>query len=192
MKYRRISLIFVMFLLLALFPGCGMEASERSDKPIIEVHNLWADFSFEEACDIASTIVIGTVSSVADARTVAFGPPNTDMVAYDVYTDAVISVEYTLKGEDKDSVVCIQQGGELDDRIYMVDGVELLKEGDRVLVFLDANNHVLTPIYLRLIDENEKIQTHKYPEGYVSTATADSNTISADDYAGLIKDYLEN
>ncbi len=190
MKCRRNTLAFAIILILFLFCGCGIDAAEKPDKQIVEVQNLWADFSFEEACDIASTIVIGMVSSVADARTVAFGPPNTDMVAYDVFTDATISVECTLKGEHKDTIVCIQDGGELEDRIYVVDGVELLEEGDRVLLFLDSNNFMLTPAYVRLIEANDMIQTNKFPAGHISTASVGTSMISVDDYAELIKDYL--
>ncbi len=193
MKRKSFFEIFILVVIVVLlFAGCKTGSAE---KEIVISYNSWLRYNFEEACEAAEKIIIGEVASVS--RTFV------ERISDDPYSDGTymeagftvlnISVEETLKGVHQDTIEYIQAGCETEDRIFICDdGAYNLNIGERVLIFIGSNGMMLTPAFLRPIDADGNIQTGYFPEGYVSTASADSNTISADDYAGLIKDYLEN
>ena len=184
MKRRYLSIFLVISLMFCLFSACTAAPGE---KEISKFFSSRVDYTFEEACDLADSIIIGTVSSVPEARVEMSVLPNgEERFLGDVHTDVVISVESTLKGEHKSSVIFVEEGGETEDHIYIVDNRELLKEGDRVMIFLHVSGVMLSPTYMRMIDVDGNISTISFPEGYEHT----SNTISIDDYAALISDYL--
>lgn len=97
-----------------------------------------------------------------------------------------------LKGDPAKTIRIEQEGGETADKIYKVEGVELLKKGDRLLLFLNERGIIITPSFGLNIDADGNIQTAYYPEDYAAPASAEDDpyTISVSDYAALITDCL--
>ncbi len=190
---KQMFLFFTVLLLISLLCACatGMtgESIASAEKTVVLSQGLYPEYTFEEACREANRIVIGTVIEVAEPTLYQVVP---DRDLYEASTAFTLSVETTIKGEHEDTVIFKQEGGETEDKIYKVEGIELPEKGDRLLLFLNERGLIITPDFGLDVDSNGNIVTTHFPEGYLSTATADSNTISADDYAGLIKDYLEN
>ena len=76
----------------------------------------------------ADQIVVGSVSGVSVSER-----------ADTIWTDVTITVDQALRGTTEDRVVLAFWGGQLDDgRFLRVDGMPSFAEGDRVLLFLDA------------------------------------------------------
>lgn len=185
---KRIVFSILMLLLLSLLCACGKSGMDSSEKEVVTSYGLYPAYTFEEACDEASTIVIGTVVAVAEP-TLYPVLPNKDI--YDVSTAFTLSVETTIKGDRQDTLIFKQEGGETEDKIYKVEGIELPKKGDRLLLFLNDRGLIITPDYGMTVDSDGNITTSYFPEDYNSSKITGAVTISVDDYAALIEGYLE-
>ena len=186
MKTRRFLILLAALIFVFLFSACQQAPVE---KKIIMSQNTWPEYTFEEACDEAARIVIGTVKSVN--RTYLSVILEDPLLEYG-YTVLDIEVEETLKGEHQDIVEYTQDGCETEDRIFRSHDAAL-SEGDHVLVFIGKNGLMLNPSFLRGIDADGNIVTAKFPEGYVPEAEMNINgyaEIGVGEYAGLIRDYL--
>lgn len=186
MKTRYLSGLLAIMLLFAL-AACQKTTNEKT---IVKSGALWPEFTFEEACDQAQTIVIGTVSNVAAAKEYRLNVPG-PKESYNAYTDITIKIEEMLKGEVRtESIVYTQSGGETKDTIYVLDGIEPFGKGDRVLIFLNERNSTLSPSFRFVIDDNSNILPYCYPADYLLSETAMNSSIPVSDYAALITDYL--
>jgi len=177
-KYRRV----LCLLCAILFALGGCEVGTSAEKEIVEVSTSLPTYSFEEACDSAAKIVIGTVRAVE--RTYEESIDGTMRG----YTVLKIKVEETLKGKHKRTISYTQTGGETEDTIY-TSRDPALAVGDKALIFMDENGFMLSSAYLRLVDENDNISTYRYPS-YVEREAGAGSLINVYDYADLIEEYL--
>jgi len=187
MKTGRIVSALLAIALFLTLCGCGMDSAE---KPVGMYAIDWVDVDFEEACDKAAAIVIGTVIKVPRARMVEIPEPewSTRDPDYEAYTDVKITVEETLKGKHRKTVTYVEIGGETKDMIYRADTVPLLAEGDRVLIFLYADGKMIVPSYLLRIDADDNIKTHEFPAHDERNGAL--TTLNVYEYAKLITDHL--
>ena len=187
MKIRRFLILLAALIFVFLFSACK---TDTGDKKIVVSNSLWPEYTFEEACDEAARIIIGTVSSLNRTYvTRVMERPLSDGSYVELgYTVLNIEVEETLKGEHQDTIEYIQKGCETEDRIFMPDSFAL-SIGDRVLVFIGGNKLMLTPAFLLHIDEDNNVTTNYLPENYPAAFSA-SNEIDVEEYAGLIRDCL--
>jgi len=187
MKIRKNLSVLLSILMICLLCSCNSEYDEKS---IVRSSSLRVIYEFEEACDLAHSIVIAEVTAVPEARVEESIRPDGKVMYLDAFTDIELKIEKTLKGEQKKTTVFHQEGGETKDRIYIVDGIEILKEGDRVLLFLRESGHAVSPTYVLRIDSDNNITPSYFPTNSVWTASS-AGKINVYDYAELITNYIE-
>jgi hypothetical protein len=186
MKLRRFLCLSAIIAFVFLFSACNAEPVEKRK---ISSHNIWPEYTFEEACDEAVKIVIGTADSVNRTYVLRLSDSPNSKGEYPEfgYTVLNIKVEKTLKGEHQDIIEYIQEGCETEDRIFIPEGYSL-SVGEKALIFIGRNGHMVTYAFLNPIDADGNIVTAYYPEGY--TDISSDYKISVDEYAELITDYL--
>ena len=188
MKTRHLFSVLGIFLLLCALCACSID-SEKKPKTIS--YSLWPAYTFEEACDEAVKIVIGTVSSNGKTylRRVSVHPLRDGKYAYSAFADYTFKVESTLKGEHTSPITYSQSGGETSDHIYISEDMEQAKKGDRFLIFLNENGFAISPSFRLLVDADGNVTSGFFPASCSAMFSA-SEPISVDEYAELITDYL--
>ena len=91
----------------------------------------------------ATTIVLPTDEQLIDKSPLIVSGTVTSVTAIDrdgsVWTDAVVSVERTLKGATDSTITVHQLGGTSGDRITKIFGAPEFEDGERVLLFLEPS-----------------------------------------------------
>lgn len=188
---KKFILIFVI-LFAFLCSACAIPTEEKS---VVHSSGLWPYYTFEEACEIADLIIVGTVKSVDKTYLVPMienanpkRPSN-----YIALTDLTITVEKTLKGVEQKEIKYIQEGGETRETVYVCDDVYELKKGERALLFLSADGFVITSECVKPVDAYDKISVDStFFPGKSEDARSVMTKVDVDEYADLISTYLSS
>lgn len=187
MKWSCLLSVVLALLLCACATDPVVTNDTSAEKELVYGCVDWVYPSFADACENAHTIVIGEVTNVPEAWENEVVRPDGRVIAQEAYTDIELTVEETLKGEYREIVTYVQMGGETADTIYLIDTVKPLSEGQRVLIFLYEDGHMV-PGYVLPIGDDASIPAAFFPEGY----TPPSGTMYVDEYVELIETELKN
>ncbi len=190
------KLVLVFVILFAFL--CSACEIPREEKSTVYSYGLWPYYTFEEACEVADLIIVGTVKSVDKTYLVpAIQNPNPKSPShYMALTDLTISVEKTLKGVEQKEIRYTQEGGETRDTIYVCDEIYELKEGERALLFLSEGDSIITWSVITNygvipVDQNGKITVSStFFPGKSEDARSVQTQMDVDAYAEVISTYL--
>ena len=177
---------------------CSACEIPREEKSTVHSYGLWPYYTFEEACEVANSIIIGTVESVDKTYLVpmSLDPDPKRPSNYMAYTDLTIIVEETLKGIPQEKIKYTQNGGETRDTIYVCDEIYELKEGERALLFLSEGDSIITWSVITNygvipVDQNGKITVSStFFPGKSEDARSVQTQMDVDAYAEVISTYL--
>ncbi len=172
---------------------CSACEIPREEKSTVHSYGLWPYYTFEEACEVANSIIIGTVESVDKTYLVpmSLDPDPKRPSNYMAYTDLTIIVEETLKGIPQEKIKYTQNGGETRDTIYVCDEIYELKEGERALLFLSEDGFVITSYCVIPVNQNGKITVSStFFPGRSEDARSVQTQMDVDAYAEVISTYL--
>lgn len=190
MKKKSILIFTVLFAFL-----CSACAIPTEEKSVVHSMGLWPYYTFEEACEEADYIFVGTVKSVGKPYLVPMiananpkRPSN-----YIALTDLTITVERMLKGVEQKEINYIQEGGETRKTIYVCDDVYELKKDERALLFITEDGYVITADCVMPVDAKGKISiSSTFFPGKSKNDRSVMTKMDVDEYADIISTYLSS
>ena len=119
--------------------------SETAEKPVIKVNACWSGYTFERAVDEAVTIVYGRVKSKRDTLYDNRDVPLPEAFRY--YKEVAVEVLEAIKGvaEEESTTIYLEMGGETEDVIYILEGIDPVAIGEEYIFFLNEHGVFLSP-----------------------------------------------
>lgn len=137
MKTKLVRFIFIPICLLVIAStvGCGPGA-EALTVPSQSTEGLVEKLTIEELTGRADSILVGEV---------------TDITCYqedegNIYTQVIVCVEQTIKGEAQGEVVIRVPGGEVDGLTLWVEDTPSFRLGERAVVFLEEGEGIFSVV----------------------------------------------
>ena len=165
--------------------------SNTTKKTVVIGYVTWRTYSLEEATETAATIVYGKVVDKSDMllRKV----PLSDGTFWDdYYTEVYVEVSEVIKGDVTGSTFTyIEQGGETEDTIYVLDGVDPVVIGEEYVFFVNQHGAMLSPVTVLPVTDGVVSITGGYLVPTNANVDESVNKMDVADYISAIKEQLE-
>ncbi len=163
---------------------------EQEQETIITGHGIWGRFNFETAIENAVTIVYGTVTGKSD--TLVHEASTSDGGIYnEYYKEVYVDVKQLIKGSvNGTTFTYLEQGGETDDVIYTLEGVNPVSIGEEYVFFVNQYGAMLSPITVLPVSEGI-VSTEGKIAPISENNRAATTEIRVEDYISAIKEQLE-
>ncbi len=151
----------------------------------------WRTYSLEEATETAATIVYGKVADKSDMLLHKV-PLSNGKIWDDYYTEVYVEVSEVIKGDVTGSTFTyIEQGGETEDTIYVVDGVDPVVIGEEYVFFVNQAGAMLSPVTVLPVTDGVVSITGGYLVPTNANAREAAGEIGVADFISAIKEQLE-
>ena len=116
---------------------------ETAEKTVVKGYACWVGYTFERAVDEAATIVYGKVKSKSDTLYDERDYPE----VFRHYKEVTVEVLEAIKGvtAEETTITYIEHGGETEDAIYILEGVDPVAIGEEYIFFLNDEGLFLSP-----------------------------------------------
>ncbi len=156
------------------------DEKQNVEKPVVTDYACWKAYTFEEAIEASTTIVYGKVKSISG--TLLHEVPTPDGQVYrEYYKDVTVEVLEAIKGvvTKETTTSYLELGGETEDAIYVLEGVDPVAVGEEYIFFLNEHGAFMSPATLvPVTDGVVQIKGMIHPETSSEQQTYAANTQS--------------
>ena len=125
------------------------DETQNVEKPVVTDYACWQAYTFEEAIEASTTIAYGKVKNISG--TLLHEVPTPDGQVYrEYYKNVTVEVLEAIKGvaAQETTTTYLELGGETEDAIYVLEGVDPVAIGEEYIFFLNKHGAFMSPATL--------------------------------------------